>query len=74
MDKTLRELLDANDIGPGNNDGFIIQTSLFSNTEMNVSRRYLEGPVFRYLLDKKVLSVVPYTSVFGETVKIILED
>lgn len=71
---TLKEYLTSIGINAGNDFGFVLQEDLFSRNEMNVSRRYLEGAAWKYLLDKRVLTVInPFIDIFGrETIKIIL--
>ena len=52
--KTLKEHLDDIGIGKGNDSSFVI---IIGNTEMRVSRRYLESEPMKYFLDKKVIKV-----------------
>lgn len=49
----LRELLDEKGISSGSNAGLLIQE--LGGMVMNVSRRYLEGPVWRDILDREVV-------------------
>lgn len=50
--KTLKEYLDDIGIGKGNDSSFTI---IIGNTEMRVSRRYLESEPMKYFLNKKVI-------------------
>ena len=50
--KTLKEYLDDIGIGKGDNSSFVI---IVGNTEMRVSRRYLESEPMRDVLNKKVI-------------------
>ena len=50
--KTLKEYLDDIGIGKGNDSSFVI---IIGNTEMRVSRRYLESEPMKYFLNKKVI-------------------
>lgn len=71
--ETLREFLDRINIGPGDDRGFVVH-ELFTNTEMQVSRRYLECEAWKYLLDKKIVDYYEVTNIWGvRTAKFILE-
>lgn len=71
---TLRSYLDRINVGPGDDDGFVIYI-LGENNEMHVSRRYLESEPWKHVLDKKIINYVyPYIDIYGEkTIKFILE-
>ena len=71
--QTLREYLDQIHIGPGDDSGFVI---VHGNTEMQVSRRYLESaPMQRYLDMEIVDFTYPYVNVYGvKTIRLFLEE
>lgn len=74
MNKTLAEYLDSIGVHSGDNRGFILCESLFSRTQMEVSRRYLESEPWKHLLDYKVFSVDNATNIYGQqTICIVLE-
>ncbi len=71
--ETLREYLDRINVGPGDDRGFIVQ-ELFKNTEMQVSRRYLECATWEYLLDKEIVDYEFTLNIYGDkTIKFYLE-
>ncbi len=65
--ETLGEYLDRIHIWPGDDSGFIVQ-ELFKNTEMQVSRRYLECEAWKYLLDKEIVYCEYTTNIWGQKV------
>ena len=71
--ETLREYLDRINVENGSDAGFIVQ-ELYKNTEMHVSRRYLECEAWKYLLDKKIVDYMTTVDIYGnETIKFILD-
>ena len=68
--ETLRQYLDRIESGPGNDSGFVVEV-LGENTEMNVSRRYLESEPWRYILDLEIFDYkYPYYNIYGsQTIK-----
>lgn len=73
MEETLRHYLDRIDIGPGDNSPLVI---VVGNTEMNVSRRYLESEPMKHYLDMVIVDYeYPFTDIRGtETIKFWLEE
>ena len=70
--ETLRHYLDRIDIGPNDNSPLII---IHGNTELNVSRRYLESDPMKYYLDMVIVDYdYPVTNFNGiPTIKFWLE-
>lgn len=72
--QTLREYLDSIGVRSGDDRTFILFESLFSQTQMEVSRRYIESEPWKYLLDKNIFGTQAGTTMFGqECLVIILE-
>lgn len=71
--ETLREYLDQNNIGPGDDSGFVI---VHGNTEMQVSRRYLESAPMQHYLNMEIVAFTyPYVNVYGvKTIRLFLEE
>lgn len=70
--ETLREYLDRIHVYSGDDSGFIVQ-EMFKNTEMQVSRRYLECEAWSYLLDKEIVDYEFTTNIYGQkTIKFYL--
>lgn len=68
--ETLREYLDRIHIFEGNDAGFVV---VDGNTEMHVSRRYLECEAWKHLLDKKIVDYCETRNIWGvRTAKFIL--
>lgn len=71
--ETLREYLDRIHVDSGSDAGFVIQ-EIGKNTEMQVSRRYLECAAWEHLLDKRIVDFETVTTIYGqETIKLYLE-
>lgn len=77
MDKseTLKQYLDRINIGPGDDSGFVVKT-LFGNTTMEVSRRYLESEPMKKYLDMEIFDYIyPYINLYGQrTILFILDN
>ena len=72
--ETLREFLDSIGVRSGDDRTFILFESLFSQTQMEVSRRYIESEPWEYLLDKNIFGTQAGYNMFGqECLVIILE-
>ena len=70
----LRDYLDDIGVHSGDDRTFILYESLFSQTRMEVSRRYIESEPFKHLLDKTIFGVDRDYTMYGqETIKIILD-
>ena len=76
MDKseTLKEYLDRINIGPGDDSGFVVKT-LFGNTTMEVSRRYLESKPMKKYLDMEIFDYIyPYINLYGQSTILFILD
>lgn len=71
--QTLREYLDQIHVGPGDERSFVI---VHGNTEMQVSRRYLESAPMQHYLDMEIVDFTyPYVNVYGvETILLFLKE
>lgn len=73
--QTLAEYLDSIGVHSGDDRGFILYESLFSRTQMEVSRRYLESAPWEHLLKYEVFSVNNATNIYGQqTICIVLKE
>ena len=76
MDKseTLKQYLDRINIGPGDDSGFVVKT-LFGNTTMEVSRRYLESEPMKKYLDMEIFDYIyPYINLYGQSTILFILD
>ena len=71
--ETLRHYLDRIDIGPEDDSPLVI---IHKNTELQVSRRYLESEPMKHYLDMIIVDYdYPFTDIRGtETIKFWLEE
>ena len=77
MMETLRDALDNMGIKSGDNRGFIVilYDKNINETEMQVSRRYLECPAWKYILDLYVVDTHLMTDMYGnETIAFYVND
>lgn len=70
--ETLRQFLDKNGVKPGDDRGFILYESLFSQTQMEVSRRYIESEPWKYLLDKNIFGTQTGYNMFGQQCLVVI--
>lgn len=74
-EQTLREYLDSIGCYSGDDRGFVLYKSFWSNTRYEVSRRYLESAPYEHLLDKYIFSVDNTTNIYGQsTICITLKE
>ena len=74
MPTTLRQSLDDMHVYAGDNRNFYLKEGLFGNNMMYVSRRYLEGPCYKHLLDRHVQTMNNcYQGELGTSVLFIIE-